>query len=161
MIENFSYDYSDLTKNSGRSIIREILKLLVLPDIISFAGGLPSPESFPCEDLKSIVNKVMQDEAEFVLQYGTTEGDILLREQLCKMYQKNGLELDTDNILIVNGSQQGLDIVSRLFVNKGDSVGLGLPSYLGAISVFKAYSANIVGIPLDDMGLSDVLLEKK
>jgi 2-aminoadipate transaminase len=140
-------------KRSKRSAIREILKLTQQPEIISFAGGLPAPESFPIDDLKEIVNQVLYNDGAAALQYDATEGLKELRETLVKKYQDEGVNCSIDNLIITTASQQGLDLLGRIFLNKGDKVICGLPSYLGGISAFMSYGAQMVGVPLDDKGM--------
>lgn len=152
--------FSQVSNDSGRSYIREILKLLVDPELISFAGGLPSPASFPIKDITKICNKILTENGEVVLQYSTTEGDIGLREQLSSYLNKQGFCSTKDNFLITNGSQQAVDIISKLFLNKGDKIIVGLPSYLGALNVFKSYYSNTIGVKFDDKGMRTDKLEE-
>ena len=119
---------SDNAKGMKRSAIRELLKLTSNPEIISFAGGLPSPLSFPVDELKGIVNEMMETEATKALQYGSTEGDNLLREELVKIYRKQGLNITVDNLINTTASQQGLDLIAKLLINRGDKIIVGLPS---------------------------------
>ena len=153
--------FSRVAKDSGRSFIREILKLLTNPNIISFAGGLPSPASFPIEDIRRITSKILKECGEYTLQYGTTEGDVLLREELAKYLNKQDYNTCFENILITIGSQQALDIIAKQFIEKGDNILVGLPSYLGALNVFSSYYPKTIGIELDDKGMRADLLEQK
>mgnify|MGYP001026368637 FL=1 len=160
MIKDIDTLYSRIAGNMKRSAIREILKLTQQPDIISFAGGLPSPESFPVEEVKKISEKVLTEKGITALQYGTTDGCVELREQLSQKYKREGLDIDIKNILITTSSQQGLDLVGKIFINPGDKVICGLPSYLGGISSFAAYGAELIGIKFDKHGMrSDKLSE--
>ncbi|MFA7057580.1 MAG: PLP-dependent aminotransferase family protein [Candidatus Cloacimonadales bacterium] len=161
MIKNLDAALSTNIKRMKRSAIRELLKLVNNPDIISFAGGLPAPESFPIEQLKEITMDVLTKDGTQVLQYGATEGDPLLREQLVKMYVESGHKVTVDNLIITTASQQALDLIAKVFVSPGDKVIVGLPSYLGGLSAFNSYGADMVGIPLDDKGMSADLLGKK
>ncbi|MDP8232486.1 MAG: PLP-dependent aminotransferase family protein [Candidatus Zophobacter franzmannii] len=163
MIKDLNGTLSVGVKGMKRSAIRELLKLVSRPEIISFAGGLPAPDSFPRLELKQIMMDLMDDEKEAstAMQYGPTEGDILLREQLVSRYKKQGLDITTENLIITTASQQALDLVAKIFVNRGDTVIVGLPSYLGGLSAFNSYGAHSVGIPLDEEGMSAVLLEQK
>ena len=160
MISDFHEILSDNMKGRKRSAIRELLKLTQRPDVISFAGGFPSPESFPLRELKEVINEVMEKEATFALQYGTTEGDPLLKEMLVEHYRKQGIKVKHENILITTASQQGLDLVAKILINPNDKVIVGLPSYLGGLSAFSSYGAHLVGVPLDDEGMSSELLEE-
>ena len=133
-----------------RSAIRELLKYLGQPGLISFSGGFPAPATFPVEELKGIMAEVMENEAAFALQYGTTEGDPLLRELMVKRYQKAGLKVEMENIIITTASQQALDLIAKIFIDRGDTIVMGLPSYLGGISAFNSYGAEMIGVPMDD-----------
>lgn len=161
MISNLEQIYSVSIASMKRSIIRELLKLTQKPEIISFAGGLPSPESFPVNDLQGIVCEMLQAEGAQALQYGATEGDAKLRKLLAEKYKQEGLSIKVENLIITTASQQGLDLLGKVFINRGDKVIVGLPSYLGALSAIGSYGAEFVGIPLDKDGMrSDVLAEK-
>jgi 2-aminoadipate transaminase len=159
MISDLDLIYSDNVKRMKRSVIRELLKLTQRPELISFAGGLPSPESFPVEQLKTITSEVLETDSAKALQYSETEGDKRLREILVERYQKSGLNLSLGNLIITTASQQALDLIPKIFVNPGDKVICGLPSYLGGISAFASYGARLVGIKLDEKGMRSDMLE--
>ncbi len=153
--------FSKSANRMRRSAIRELLKLTQKPDIISFAGGLPAPETFPTKELKAIIDGVMDNEAALALQYGATEGDPLLCSLLIERYRKQGLAVEANNFLITTASQQALDLIPKIFINEGDKIICGLPSYLGALQAFSNYGADLIGIPLDDKGMrADLLAEK-
>ena len=160
MINSIDHFLSQPAKSMKRSAIREILKLLQKPGMISFAGGLPAPETFPVDDLKEIALEVLENEAAFALQYGTTEGDPLLRQMLVERHNRQGLHIGIENVVITTGSQQALDLIARIFIDPGDHVLCGLPSYLGGINAFTSYGARMKGIPLDDHGMKTDDLEK-
>ena len=136
--------------NMKRSAIRDLLHITSRPGMISFAGGFPDPNTFPVEQLKVIMQDVMNEESVSALQYGTTEGVNRLREALAKRYQKQGLTVTKDNFLITTSSQQAIDLVSKVFLDPGDTLICGLPSYLGALQSFVAYRACPVGIRKDE-----------
>ncbi len=146
-----------------KSEIRELLKVTQDPEIISFAGGLPNPLSFPIQDLKIIVQNVLNNHGKVALQYGATQGINELREAIAERSHKEGMTKGTsaDNIMITSGSQQALDAVGKIFLNPGDIAMVGLPSYLGGINAFRSYEANLVGVPLDKEGMQVDLLEEK
>jgi len=146
-----------------KSEIRELLKVTQDPEIISFAGGLPNPLSFPIQDLKIIVQNVLNNHGKVALQYGATQGINELREAIVERSRKEGMTKGTspDNIMITSGSQQALDAVGKIFLNPGDIAMVGLPSYLGGINAFRSYEANLVGVPLDEDGMQVDLLEEK
>lgn len=160
MISDLEHIYSKSAQGMKRSAIREILKLTQKPDIISFAGGLPSPESFPVKEIKEVACEVIQNQGTTALQYGTTEGYVPLREEILKIYRAEGLDVGLENLIITTASQQGLDLLGKLFINRGDKVICGLPSYLGGLSAFKTYGAQMTGIEFDEDGMrSDKLNE--
>lgn len=146
-----------------KSEIRELLKVTQDPEIISFAGGLPNPLSFPIQDLKIIVQNVLNNHGKVALQYGATQGINELREAIAERSHKEGMTKGTsvENIMITSGSQQALDAVGKIFLNPGDIAMVGLPSYLGGINAFRSYEANLVGVPLDKEGMQVDLLEEK
>jgi len=160
MLPDISKKLSTSAKSMKRSAIREILKLLKNPEIISFAGGLPSPDSFPVKEIKEITSMVLDTQGASALQYGTTEGDPDLREMLLKRHNGQGLSVGHENLAISTGSQQALDILSKIFIDRGDCVICGLPSYLGGLSAFSIYGAQLQGIPFDEYGMRADELEK-
>jgi 2-aminoadipate transaminase len=143
-----------------RSAIREILKHLGKPGMISFAGGLPAPETFPVDDLREIVCEILEKQGPESLQYGTTEGDPLLRKMLVERHNRQGLRIGIDNLIITSASQQALDLISKIFIDPGDYVLCGLPSYLGGINAFTVYGAKLKGITLDREGMKPDELEE-
>ncbi len=152
--------YSDRVKNIKASEIREILKLTQRPEIISFAGGLPAPELFPIEALKTVSVKVLETMGKEALQYSTTEGYDPLRVKIAERMARVGIAATKDDILITNGSQQGLDFSGKVFINPGDYVLCESPSYLGAINAFKAYECEFKEIETDAEGMNLAHLEK-
>ncbi len=160
MLQSINDKFSESAKAMKRSAIREILKLLKNPDMISFAGGLPSPESFPVEEVKEITSYILDKEGKQALQYGTTEGDSLLREMILKRHAEQGIMAEHDNLVITTGSQQALDILGKILIDPGDYIICGLPSYLGGISAFNVYRAKLKGIPFDNEGMRVDLLEE-
>ncbi|MCF0206060.1 MAG: PLP-dependent aminotransferase family protein [Bacteroidales bacterium] len=159
MIDNLNDFLSKNMAAAKRSAIREILKFTQRPEVISFAGGLPAPASFPIEDIRTCMNEVLDEAGTKALQYGTTEGNLDLRNEIVKLYARNGIKITVDNLMITTASQQGLDIMARIFVNPGDCVICGLPSYLGGLSAFRAYGGVAVGIPFDEYGMRPELLD--
>ena len=144
-----------------KSFIREILKVTEDPKIISFAGGLPNPKFFPVKEIANASLKVLDEDGENVLQYSTTEGYLPLREYIAERYRKKkGLKVDSDEILITNGSQQGLDLIGKVFLDKGDQIIIERPGYLGAIQAFSMYEPIFQAIPLLDDGIDTDLLER-
>lgn len=147
----FSNRISDVPK----SFIREILKVSADPSIISFAGGLPNRDLFPIENIKEATNKVFETVGPDVLQYSNSEGYKGLREMIAKRYKSfYSLDIPVDNILITNGSQQGLDLLGKIFLNEGDSVAIEEPGYLGAIQAFGVYKADFLPVPVLEGGMN-------
>ena len=143
-----------------RSEIRELLKFARQPSIISFAGGLPGPETFPVKDLEEIACQTLREKGSVALQYGPTEGETSLRMEVAKWLSSEKPAINPENILITAGSQQGLDMVSKVFLDPKDIVIVELPSYIGGIQAFSAYRAKMIGVPQDDQGMKMDLLEK-
>ncbi|MCK5148494.1 PLP-dependent aminotransferase family protein [bacterium] len=153
--------YSKKIAGMRKSLIRELLKLTQKPEMISFAGGLPSPLTFPQEEIAELARDVILKEGSWALQYGATEGITLFKEQIIEFMKEDGEDVCLDNILVTTASQQGLDMVGRVFINSGDIVIMGRPTYVGAIAAFRGYEANFVDIELDEHGMKTDLLEKK
>lgn len=143
------------------SEIREILKVTEQEDVISFAGGLPAPELFPIDEINEISQIVLMEVGTKALQYTTTEGYMPLREWIAKrMNDRLGTSFDKDNILITHGSQQGLDLSGKVFLDDGDIVLCESPTYLAAISAFKSYGCSFIEIPTDDEGMNMTALDE-
>lgn len=146
---------SETSRTLVRSEIRELLKLTRQPGVISFAGGLPYPGLFPVEEMQDVVRTVLEREGEIALQYSPTEGDSRLAKFLAEwMREDEGAEITEENILIVSGSQQALDLIGKIFIDPGDPIIIGLPSYLGGIQAFKTYRAKMIGVPVDADGMN-------
>ncbi len=152
MSEMWHYSRRALMMKS--SIIRETLKLTKKPGVISFGGGLPAPELFPIKDLEEATHKVLKEQGENALQYATTEGYPPLREFIAKRMENFGVKVSPDEIMITGGSQQGLDMCGRVFLDWGDVVVSARPTYLGAIQAFNAYFPKYVTLPSDDDGMT-------
>jgi 2-aminoadipate transaminase len=145
-----------------KSVIRELLKLTQKPEIISFAGGLPAPETFPVEDLHKAADAVFTTRPTQALQYGTTEGDNELKDELIKFEARQGVTISRENLLVVSASQQALDLVAKIFLNPGDYVLAGRPTYLGTIQAIQSYQGRVLGIPFspEDDGFNMEELER-
>jgi 2-aminoadipate transaminase len=137
----------------GSSVIRELLKLTEQPDIISFAGGLPAPEVFPLQQFREACNYVLDHFGPQSLQYSTTEGYRPLREMIARHTSRFNADATAENILITSGSQQALDFIGRLFVNRGDYIVVESPTYLGALQAWNAYGAQYIAVQADEHGM--------
>jgi len=156
----WEHRYARRTQVMQSSAIREILKLTQSPDIISFAGGLPAPEAFPVEPIREACDFVLSEIGAQALQYYPTEGYVPLREMLCGFAAEQGLKIVPENVLITSGSQQALDILGKVFINRGDLILVESPSYLGALQAFDAYGAEYLAVPFDDEGMRTDALEE-
>lgn len=153
-------NFAKRMSNIKASEIREILKVTEQDDVISFAGGLPAPELFPVNEINEITRIVLEEAGTKALQYTTTEGYAPLREWIAeRMNNRLGTSFDKDNILITHGSQQGLDLSGKVFLDEGDVVLCESPTYLAAISALKAYGCNFIEIPTDTDGMDMNVLE--
>ena len=151
MFEKF---YSERIKHTPSSFIREILKVTQDPHIISFAGGLPNPISFPQQELKVSMNRIADKYGAKIYQYSTTLGLDSLRQYIADRYKKNwNMDITIDNIIITTGSQQALDLIGKVFINEGDKVMVEKPSYLGLLQAFCLYNADFVQTKLNEDGL--------
>jgi len=146
--------FAERMNNIPRSFIREILKTALEPGMISFAGGLPNKDLFPAEALKAACAKVFDLHGPGVLQYSNSEGLFDLRVQIAKNYERRGIRhVKPENILITSGSQQALDLLAKILVNKGDRVIVEEPSYLGAIQALALFRPQFVTVPLSGDGM--------
>lgn len=154
--------FSELARKLRPSPIRELLKLINEPDIISFAGGIPDPTLFPIDLMWEVTQQILENEGDKALQYGPSDGDMGLREEISKwLKDKEGVDIPASRILPTTASQQGLDLIGKVFINPGDYVIVGLPTYLGALAAFSAYGVQFIGIPLDDEGMQVELIPEK
>lgn len=155
--------FSKNANSMKKSVIRELLKLTQQPDIISFAGGLPAPETFPVEDLRAAADRVLRKQAAKALQYGTTEGENALREELLRYEEAHGTKAEAANLLITSASQQALDMIPKIFLDPGDYAIAGRPTYIGAIQAIQSYRGKIIGIPFtpERDGFDMMELEKR
>ena len=160
MIKDLKEFYSKAALNMKRSEIRELLKVTRQPDVISFGGGLPGPKTFPLKDIEDISCSILREKGATALQYGPTEGEPPFREEIAKWLSQDGPAVRAENILVTTGSQQGLDIVSKVFLDPKDIVIVEVPSYVGGLQAFAAYRARMIGVPQDNDGMRMDLLEK-
>ncbi len=149
----WEYRFAHRTRQMGSSVIRELLKYAEQPDIISFAGGLPAPEVFPVKEFGEACQIVLTQHGAQALQYGATEGYLPLREMIARHTSRYMAEVTPDNILITSGSQQALDFIGRVFINRGDYIVVESPTYLGALQAWNAYGAQYIPVPMDEDGM--------
>jgi 2-aminoadipate transaminase len=142
------------------SVIRELLKYTSIPGMISFAGGLPAPAAFPVRDFQDASRWILEHDAEQALQYSTTEGYAPLKDYLIRQMGKYELPAVRENILFTCGSQQALDLLGRIFLDPGDQIVTGQPTYLGAIQAWNVYGPRYLPVSLDDDGMRMDELER-
>ncbi|HEX8927009.1 MAG TPA: PLP-dependent aminotransferase family protein, partial [Terriglobales bacterium] len=135
------------------STIREILKVTEQPDVISFAGGLPAPELFPVKEILSATERVLSADGASALQYGPTEGYAALRELFAAEMLSRGVDCSTSQVLITTGSQQALDLLGKVFLDREDCILTENPTYLAAIQAFQMSEVRFVAVPTDEQGL--------
>lgn len=154
--------FSKVVNRSKASAIRELLKVIANPEIISFAGGLPAPEIFPTQEIKNIFDTILTHSAKEALQYGATEGQERLKKELIRLIKDTeNITASPEQILVVSASQQALDMSARMFINPGDSIITACPTYLGALQAFQVAGADIIGAASDQQGILAEDLEKK
>jgi 2-aminoadipate transaminase len=152
--ERIEYAFARRLAGMGASAIREILKVTEQPEVISFAGGLPAPEIFPVEELARAHAEVFAKEGAQACQYSTTEGWLPLREWIAARMRLRGVrDADAGRVLVTSGSQQGIDLVGKIFLDPGDCVVVENPCYLAALQVLKGYEATLVAVGSDDEGM--------
>ncbi len=152
--------YSERAKGMRASEIRELLKVAKQEGVISLAGGFPDPTLFPAEQIREVSDYVLKTYGKEALQYGVTEGLKQLREVLVERMRKEGSDVSLDNLIVTTASQQGLDLVAKVFVNPGDTVIVESPSYLGALQAFNAFQAKFVDVRINKDGIDTSLLEE-
>lgn len=153
MHTSWEHRFASRTAGMKSSFIRELLKVTDQPDMISFGGGFPAAELFPLEQVKAACDKVLTEKGQKALQYTTTEGYNPLRQWIADDANKAGINVTLDNVLITTGSQQALDFVGRIFINRGDRVLVESPTYLGALQAWNAYGPTFVTIATDENGM--------
>lgn len=153
--------FSDRITDVPKSFIREILKVTLDASIISFAGGLPNRDFFPVKELQKASNDVFEESGREILQYANSEGYLGLRQFIAQRYKKqDGLEIPVEDILITTGSQQGLDLLGKTFLNEGDDLIIEEPGYLGAIQAFAMYRPRFHPVPVSEGGMQIATLEQ-
>ncbi len=151
--------YAQRVQRIQGSAIRELLKVTEMPGAISLAGGLPAGEIFPLEQISEVTQRILATQGQQALQYGPTEGYTPLRELLAERLSAEGVRVSRDNIVIISGSQQGLDLLGKLFVNPGDPLLVESPTYMGALQAFNPYEPQYIAVRSDEQGIVTAELE--
>ena len=151
---------ADRVKTMKGSAIREMFKRMADPEIISLAGGNPAAELFPGEELSKIAGKILMTNPTLALQYGTTDGYPKMRECAKQRAQKVNSVSENDTVLIMTGANQGIDLTTKAIINKGDKIIVESPSFIGSLNAFRTYEAELVGVKVEDDGMSMEALEE-
>ncbi|WP_432379220.1 PLP-dependent aminotransferase family protein [Duganella sp. P38] len=162
-IENpnpIQWQFAERAEQLQASFIREILKITQQPEIISFAGGLPSPLTFPVDAMKAAYDKVLSENGKVALQYGPTDGYTPLRQWIADSLSTGGAKIVPEQVLMVSGSQQALDLLGKVLIDEGSRVLVETPSYLGALQAFSVYRPEFKSVDTDDHGLVPSSIEK-
>lgn len=145
--------FAERTHGMVPSETRALFSMASREDVVSLAGGMPGPDALPTDALRGMLHDVLADEGPSALQYGSAQGDPVLREQICAVMRTEGVEASPDDVLVTVGSQQALDLVTRIFVDPGDSVVTEGPTYVTALSTFAAHQARVVEVAMDRHGV--------
>ncbi len=160
-VTDFSRLFSSRARAIESSAIREILKVTERPEVISFAGGLPSAATFPIDTMRAALDGVLRGKGRDALQYSTTEGYAPLREWIAARLSLPQAKVVADDVLIVSGSQQGLDLLGKVLIDPGDVVLVETPTYLGALQSFSLFAPHYVSVPSDAGGLLPEALDER
>jgi len=153
--KDFSKLLAEVNNRAKVSVIRELLKFTNKPGLISFAGGMPDPTAFPVNDISRYMAEAVENNPRVALQYGQTEGDPAFVKELIKLIKEDeNIDITPENILVTSASQQALDIITKAFINPGDIILVGNPTYLGALQAFQSYGAHMIGVESDDDGMT-------
>ena len=151
--ENLQERYAHRVAHMKPSEIRSLFAVASRPEIVSLAGGMPNLSAIPMDMMAGIVEKLIREHGQEALQYGSGQGHPQLREQICDVMALEGIKANPDDVLITTGSQQALDLISRIFIDPGDVVLVEAPSYVGALGTFAQYEASVVHVEMDQNGL--------
>ena len=135
--------YADRSSGLSASEVRSLFAVASRPEVVSLAGGMPYVRAIPDEMMKQTLNRVIDQRGPEALQYGSGQGHPELREQIVEIMALEGISARPDDVVVTTGSQHGLDLIARLFVNPGDVVIAEAPSYVGAMGVFRSYEADV------------------
>ena len=156
---NYEKFYADRVKPMKGSAIREMFKRMADPEIISLAGGNPASELFPGEELSKIAGKILMTNPAGALQYGTTDGVPAMKECAVKRAKKVNSVKDTDQVIIMTGANQGIDLTAKSLINKGDKIIVESPSFIGSLNAFRTYEAELIGVRVENDGMNMEELE--
>jgi 2-aminoadipate transaminase len=152
-LDSYVDRYAARTRGMTASEIRALFAVASRPEVVSLAGGMPNLAALPLDSIAAVAEQLVREQGAVAMQYGSAQGDEALRDQICEVMRLEGIEGHPDDIIVTTGSQQALDLVTRIFVDPGDVVLAEGPSYVGALGVFASYQAQVVHVAMDDDGL--------
>ena len=152
-LDNYVDRYAARTKGMTASEIRALFSVASRPEVVSLAGGMPNISGLPLDVVGRAIGDLIATNGPVAMQYGSGQGVPELREQICDVMRLEGIEAHPDDVVVTVGSQQAVDLVTRIFCDPGDVVICEAPSYVGALGVFKAYQAEVVHVEMDKDGL--------
>ena len=151
--QNLEERFASRAARMKPSEIRSLFAVASRPEIVSLAGGMPNLSALPMGMMADVVNNLVRNNGQEALQYGNGQGHPKLREQICEVMALEGIRANPDDVVITTGSQQALDLISRIFIDPGDVVLVEAPSYVGALGTFRQYQASVVHVEMDNDGL--------
>ncbi len=152
-LDSYVDRYAARTNGMTASEIRALFSVASRPEVVSLAGGMPNISGLPLDVVGSAISDLVAERGAVAMQYGSGQGDPVLREQICDVMRLEGIEAHPDDVVVTVGSQQAVDLVTRIFCDPGDVVICEAPSYVGALGVFRAYQADVVLVEMDEHGL--------
>ena len=152
-LDSYVDRYAARTRGMTASEIRALFAVASRPEVVSLAGGMPNLAALPLDSIAGVAEELVRDFGTVAMQYGMAQGDETLRDQICEIMRLEGIEGHPDDVIVTVGSQQALDLVTRIFVDPGDVILAEGPSYVGALGVFASYQAQVVHVAMDDQGL--------
>jgi 2-aminoadipate transaminase len=159
-LDNYVDRYAARTKGMTASEIRALFAVASRPEVVSLAGGMPNISGLPLDVVSHAISELIRHDGPTAMQYGSGQGTPELREQICDIMRIEGIEAHPDDVVVTVGSQQAVDLVTRIFIDPGDVVLCEAPSYVGALGVFRAYQADVVHVEMDEHGLVPEALEQ-
>jgi DNA-binding transcriptional MocR family regulator len=159
-LDSYVDRYAARTHGMTASAIRALFAVANRPEVVSLAGGMPNIADLPLDAVGSILGELVTSNGRVAMQYGSGQGEPMMRENICEVMKLEGITAHPDDVTVTVGSQQGLDLVTRIFCDPGDVVLCEAPSYVGALGVFRSYQAEVVHVAMDEQGLDPVALDQ-
>ena len=159
-IDPYFDQYAERARGMVASEIRALFAVTARPEIVSLAGGSPYVSALPLDAVGEMVGRLVAEQGAAALQYCTAQGDAGLRERICEVMSLEGIRAHPDDVVVTVGSQQALDLITRIFIDPGDVILAEAPSYVGALGSFAAYQSDVVHVPMDEHGLIPEALEQ-